>query len=421
MLTLQGHLSTQPVHLSWRLPRSKSLWARRLLLDALEGCRQPLRTDEALPDDIRALASALDALEQGETVIDVLESGTAMRLMLAYLAGKTDRPRRLCGQGRQHQRPIAPLVEALRELGAKIDYLGEAGYPPLAISPASLTATTAHLDASASSQYLSALFLLAPFLAEVTSIDTRPHGIASRPYAQMTLALLAERGYRWEEREEGCFTYRGRVAPSTAPLSEVEGDWSAASYAYSLLTFLPVGSTCSLPSLQMPSLQGDAEALQEIFGVLGIQTERDTAGICLKRVATVAPPSFVYGMQHCPDLAPAVVVAFLGQAIPFQLTGVAHLRIKESDRLLALQTELAKLGYPLNVAPDALAWQGRREEAPTSPLLSPHGDHRIAMALAPLALHQGELRLSTPEVVAKSFPHYWQELRQTRLFTTHLS
>lgn len=421
MLLLQANLPQQAVQLLWRLPRSKSLWARQLLLDELEGIRQPLPTDESLPDDLIALSEALDAFDRGDTTLDVLESGTAMRLLLAFLAVRTRQTVRLQGRGRQHQRPISPLVEALRQLGAKVDYLGEEGFPPLAIHPATIGAEEVTLDASASSQYLSALLLLAPQLSGCLAIDTRSYGIASRPYATMTQALLAQRGYRWVEAPAGYFSYLGQEAPELPAIQQVEGDWSAASYAYALLAFLPEGSTFLLPDLYLPSLQGDAEALQAIFSALGILTAPADEGVCLTKVAQASPRPFTYSMKDCPDLVPAVVVALLGLGIPFRLTGVAHLRLKESDRLLTLQTELAKLGYPIELEADALAWEGKRYDHPALPLLEPHGDHRIAMALALLALREGSLRLSTPEVVAKSFPRYWQELTQTRLFISQQS
>lgn len=421
MLELRGHLPPGPVRLTWSLPPSKSLWARRLLLDTLEGSRAPLPSGEVIPEDILALSEALGAFEAGATRIDVRESGTAMRLMLAFLAAKADRTIHLVGQGRQHKRPIAPLVDSLRELGASIEYLEAEGFPPLAIHSSPLTGISARLDASASSQYLSALFLLAPFLSEATVIDSRQYPLASRPYAEMTLALLAQHGYRWREEETGYFIYEGRRSASPRPASSVEGDWSAASYAYALLALLPEGSSVEIPTLQLPSLQGDAEALRSFFLQLGIATEAEGGGVRLVKHASPNLERMVCSMKDSPDLVPAVVVALVGQGIPFKLTRVAHLRLKESDRLLALQLELAKLGYPLTIGPDSLSWEGKRDAPKPSPVLHTHGDHRIAMALSLLALVCGPLTLDAPEVVGKSFPNYWQTLLATSLFSSHQS
>lgn len=415
MYLIRANYPNQPVQFSWKLPRSKSLWARHLLLDAMESKKLNILQEEATPIDIRALAQALQAFEAGELCLDVCESGTAMRLLLAFLVAQTDRPIHLRGQGRQHQRPIAPLVSALRQLGARIDYLGEEGFPPLAIYPSELNGEYVELDTSSSSQYLSALFLLAPILSPGVRIDTSRHTLASRPYAEMTRQFLAYRGYLWEEESTGIFIYRGKQQ-ALAGSREIEADWSAASYAYALLALLPVGSSCTLSGLHLPSLQGDAEALCQIFTTLGVTTTEGSSGVCLTKQTGKATPFFRFSMQSCPDLVPAVVVALVGRGIPFRLEGVAHLRIKESDRLLALKEELAKLGYDLLIEDDALSWDGKRGSYIKGTLLSAHGDHRIAMALALLALQEGSLQLDSPDVVSKSFPGYWEVLAHTGLF-----
>lgn len=415
MHLIRANYPDQPVQFSWKLPRSKSLWARHLLLDAMESKELNILQEDATPIDIRALAQALQAFETGEMCLDVCESGTAMRLLLAFLVARTDRPIHLRGQGRQHQRPIASLVSALRQLGACIDYLGEEGFPPLAIYPSQLNGKYVELDASSSSQYLSALFLLAPILSPGVRIDTSRHTLASRPYAEMTRQLLAYRGYLWEEESMGVFIYRGKQQ-ALAGSCEIEADWSAASYAYALLALLPVGSSCTLSGLHLPSLQGDAEALCQIFTALGVTTTEGSSGVCLTKQTKKAPPFFRFSMHSCPDLVPAVVVVLIGRGIPFRLEGVAHLRIKESDRLLALKEELAKLVYDLLIEDDALSWDGKRGSYIKGTLLSAHGDHRIAMALALLALQEGSLQLDSPDVVPKSFPGYWEVLAHTGLF-----
>ena len=166
----------------------------------------------------------------------------------------------------------------------------------------------------------------------------------------------------------------------------------------------------------MPSLQGDAEALCQIFRSLGVTTTEGSSGVFLTKQTEKATPFFRFSMHSCPDLVPSVVVALVGRGIPFRLEGVAHLRIKESDRLLALKEELAKLGYDLLIEDDALSWDGKRGSYIKGTLLSAHGDHRIAMALALLALQEGSLQLDSPDVVSKSFPGYWEVLAHTGLF-----
>jgi len=340
-----------------------------------------------------------------------------MRFVCAYLAVTTQRSVRLSGTGRQYERPIAPLVEALRSQGAKITYLNYEGYPPLLIEPSTFAWQGCELDASSSSQYLSALLLLAPTLPTGFEVDTRHYGLASRPYALMTIAQLREQGFIWKEATSGLFCYQGKKeedSRSTSPLDRgYEADWSAASYAYALLSLLPVGSTIELSGLALPSLQGDAAYLVQLFEQLGIKTDKTEAGICITHTAEEAKRAhFTAHMSDCPDLVPAVVAALVGRGESFMLSGVAHLRIKESDRLQALADELAKLGVQLTLGPDSLSWDGKTPLTAhgSAPTLSPHGDHRIAMALALLALRVPKLRMQEPEVVAKSFPHFWQEV-----------
>lgn len=401
-------------HGTWTLPASKSLWARALILEAIsQGHLKREALPQDVPEDIRALQDALLAYEQGATEINVGESGTAMRFMTAYLAAMTARPLILSGMGRQHQRPIAPLVTALRELGAHISYLQEDGYPPLKITPVKHLEGCTHLDASSSSQYLSALLLLCPRMKAGYTIDTRGEHIASYPYALMTLEQLRAYGYLWEEAPRGYFTYLGQREVTTPP-PLYEADWSAASYAYALLSLLPMGSTIKLQGLYLPSLQGDATHLVHIFEQIGIDTETTEGGIMIIHRGKQSPScgSFTAHMNECPDLVPAVVVALVGRNIPFTLTGVAHLRIKESDRLQALSDELAKLGVRLSLGEDSLSWDGKTplcSEGVTA-TLSPHGDHRIAMALSLLALRLSPLRMEHPEVVGKSFPNFWSEI-----------
>ena len=416
-LTLSTREQTAPLHLRWSLPPSKSLWARALLLDALRGKLPHFDFAEGTPLDILALHAALHACQEGADEINVSESGTAMRFVCAYLAVTTQHPVRLSGTGRQHERPIAPLVEALRSQGAKITYLNHEGYPPLLIEPCTFTWQGCELDASSSSQYLSALLLLTPALPVGFRVDTRRYGLASRPYALMTIAQLREQGFIWEEEPSGLFCYRGKKeedSRSTSPLDRgYEADWSAASYAYALLSLLPVGSTIELSGLALPSLQGDADYLVQFFEQLGVLTEKTGDGIRITH--TEQRPSrvcFTAHMSDCPDLVPAIVTALVGRGAAFRLSGVTHLRIKESDRLQALADELAKLGVKLTLGPDSLSWDGKTPLTAhgSAPTLSPHGDHRIAMALALLALRVPKLRMQEPEVVAKSFPCFWQEV-----------
>ena len=414
-LRLQPRELTAPQQLSWSLPSSKSLTARRLLLHALEegGALLPLELDADTPEDIRVLVSALEAHRRGEPVIHVGASGTAMRFLTAYLAATTPYPLCLEGADRQHERPIAPLVTALRGAGADITYLEAEGFPPLAIAPARLEGELLELDASSSSQYLSALLLLSPRLSPGCCIELGNKPLASAPYAAMTLQLLGEAGYRWQQ-EGTCYHYLGKVrgARSAQPLRD-EADWSAASYAYVLTKLLPLGSSCFLSRLRYPSLQGDSEALLGRFALLGVQSEVQEEGILLRHKAAPSIREMRWEFNSCPDLVPSFAVLGCALGLPFHFTGVAHLRLKESDRLMALVTELAKLGYSLELAVDSLSYDGRPTKLTAGaplPTLATYRDHRMAMALALLALKHPGLGIADAEVVAKSFPSYWQQL-----------
>lgn len=415
-----------PQPFTWHLPPSKSLLARQLVLASLEG--RPLPTDldsrEDLPEDIHALLSALRREAEGASVISVGESGTAMRFMTAYLSAKATRSLRLEGTARQHERPIAPLVEAMRQLGAKIHYLERVGYPPLSIEPAVLHGGRITLDASHSSQYLSALLLLAPILQERVEISLT-HPLVSAPYALMTQAVLQGAGYPWVTQEDGAFTYdpvdriEAKQLPQL-PLVE-EADWSAASYAYALISLLPIGAECRLPRLMLPSPQGDSLYLPSLFEALGVTTEVGDGVVRLRKVCLPQQKTFRAHLSSCPDLVPALVTALVGNDVAFRIEGIGHLRIKESDRLGALASEFLKLHIPLCVESDALSWDRQlltssntsstSFSSPTqTPLINPHQDHRIAMALALMAVRVKQLCISSPDCVKKSFPSYWEQL-----------
>ena len=422
--TLASGEAPQPF--TWHLPPSKSLLARQLVLASLEG--RPLPTDldsrEDLPQDIHVLLSALRSEAEGVSVISVGESGTAMRFMTAYLSAKATRSLRLEGTARQHERPIAPLVEAMRQLGAKIHYLERVGYPPLSIEPAVLHGGRVTLDASHSSQYLSALLLLAPILQERVEISLT-HPLVSAPYALMTQAVLQGAGYPWVTQEDGAFTYdpvdriEAKQLPQL-PLVE-EADWSAASYAYALISLLPIGAECRLPHLMLPSPQGDSLYLPSLFEALGVTTEVGDGFVRLRKVCLPQQKTFRVHLSSCPDLVPALVTALVGNDVAFRIEGIGHLRIKESDRLGALASEFLKLHVSLCVEPDTLSWDRQpltssntsstSFSSPTqTPLINPHQDHRIAMALALMAVRVKQLCIYNPSCIKKSFPSYWEQL-----------
>ncbi len=405
---------------AFSLPVSKSLLARRLVLAVLEERELPVWDAEdlkILPEDIRYLYQALHDFLEGKTEISVGESGTAMRLMTAFLAFKTKNVCKLFGLGRQHNRPIAPLVEALRALGADIEYLEKDGYPPLLFRPAMIKAKSIALDVSQSSQYLSALLLLAPLVQEGKYlIDTRRNKLVSAPYAFMTMDVLKEAGYHWQE-DKGLFSYQGK-GHRLNEANVVEADWTAASYAYALCTSLEEGAKILLPQLCLPSLQGDSLYLPKFYEHFAVATEKHPSGIIIhkSKEAEKADENETLSMDcsQCPDLVPTFVATCILHRRAFSFSGVHHLRIKECDRLAVLKRESEKVGVCLEINEDNISWNGSFRKVPCTKVeLNPEGDHRMAMALAPMMaeLNSEGVIIQNPEVVSKSFPNYWDNLR----------
>ena len=401
------------------LPLSKSIGARHLMLSAICKRNVPSLGEhiEAIPRDLIDLVKALKDFDEGKTVINVAESGTAMRFMLSYISVHTQRKIRLEGTGRQHERPIKPLVDALLQLGCNITYLEKTGYPPLLIEPAEIAPKPIKLDASKSSQYLSSLLLLAP-LIEDKAFSIEPIGgmIASRPYIDITIEILREYGFHWQYID-GVFRVAS-IPENHLNINnlQLEGDWSAASYFYMLQRLHPAESI-QLKNLIIPSLQGDSKLLIKLYLDLGVITTEVENGIRLSlgqgRNKTEA---IVVSCNQQPDLVPALVATFIGLNQRFRIEGIAHLRLKESDRIAALTTEISKLGIDLKANEDSLEWDGQSSQRSiTEPFkLSTYQDHRIAMALAPLMASRNKLGviIDNPECVSKSFPSYWAEIEK---------
>ena len=401
------------------LPLSKSIGARHLMLSAI--CKRNIPSlgehIESIPRDLIDLVKALTDFDEGKTVINVAESGTAMRFMLSYISVHTQSKVRLEGTGRQHERPIKPLVDALLQLGCNITYLEKTGYPPLLIEPAEITPKPIKLDASKSSQYLSALLLLAPLIEdEAFSIEPIGGMIASRPYIDITIEILREYGFYWQYID-GVFRV---VSIPEKHLNinnlQLEGDWSAASYFYMLQRLHPVESI-QLKNLIIPSLQGDSKLLIKLYQDLGVITTEVENGIRLSSGnGRNTAEAIVVSCNQQPDLVPALVASFIGLNQRFRIEGIAHLRLKESDRIAALTTEISKLGIDLKANEDSLEWDGQSSQRSiTEPFkLLTYQDHRIAMALAPLMASRNKLGviIDNPECVSKSFPSYWAEIEK---------
>lgn len=393
------------LHADVRLPASKSLSARALVLDALSGAGGEGLSNLSDCDDTRAMRSAFAAT--GDT-INIGAAGTAMRFLTAFLS-VTAGSRTLTGTERMCHRPIGILVEALRSLGADIAYLGEEGFPPLRITGRTLNGGRIEVDGSISSQYVSALLMIGPTLRGGLTLSLRGH-IASRPYIEMTMALMRQFGACVDWTDERTIAASGSYRPTRY---SVEADWSAASYWYEAVALSQDDSAeVRLHGLQEKSLQGDS-LVSTLFEPLGVRTVFccDASGPSIrltKNGKAAARMEQDFAMQ--PDLAQTFVACCTLLGTRFRFTGLESLRIKETDRLRALQNELRKLGFVLyEPTCGTLVWDG--ETCDVQPAaLDTYEDHRMAMALAPVALRTGSLRINNPEVVSKSYPRFWNDL-----------
>ncbi len=403
-------LKSKALHLKSeiKITGSKSETNRLLLLQALYPNITLENTSNS--DDSEVMSSALSTNNQQPTtanqIIDIHHAGTAMRFLTAYFASQENRIVTLTGSSRMKERPIKILVEALKQLGAKIDYLENDGFPPIKITGQKLTNNKVSLPANVSSQYISALLLIAPKLQnglELTLIGE----ITSIPYIKMTLNLLEEIGV-----ETAFIGNIIIVKPKTQNLNPktltVESDWSSASYFYSIIALSEAGSQITLSSYKQNSLQGDS-ALVEIYKKLGIETHFDGNKMTLVKQPNFKPKPLNLDLNNTPDIAQTIVVTCLGLGIGCHLTGLHTLKIKETDRLEALKTELSKLGASISVTNESLTLAPSNKLNPNQTIAT-YNDHRMAMAFAPLAL-KTNINIENAEVVSKSYPDFWKDLK----------
>ena len=367
------------------LPASKSISNRILILTALSKSSY-LAKNLSDSDDTQVLKKALLSLQMGDTTFDVGAAGTSMRFLTAFLA-QTEGVWTITGTERMKNRPIKILVDSLCEIGGKIEYLEKEKFPPLQIHGRKLSGGAIRLDGSVSSQYLSALMMIAPLMQQGLDICLEGN-IISRPYIYMTIRLMQTFGV--EAIQEG---KQIRIEPQTyRPVPfKVESDWSAASYWYAIMALAESSADIELTGLEENSIQGDAK-VAELFESIRLAKRLD------------------YDFTNEPDLAQTLVVTCCVLDISFHFTGLQSLRIKETDRISALQTELRKLGYAVKTNESEMEWSGERCEAESDPVISTYEDHRMAMAFAPACLKTGKIRIKNPGVVSKSYPGFWSNL-----------
>lgn len=386
------------------LPASKSISNRVLLLNAL--CATPGRLSNlAQCDDTDAVLSALAQPDASE--VNIGAAGTAMRFLTAYFATREGREVVIDGTERMRQRPIGVLVDALRQLGADIEYVEAEGYPPLKITGTRLHGGALTVSGSVSSQYITAILLIAPVIGGITL--TIEGEIMSRPYIDMTLALMARYGVKAEWRENVIHVPAGEY---TALDFTVEADWSAASYWWAMQAIVPQ-SRITLKGLEPQSLQGDSR-IAELMSQMGVTGNWCGRYLDLRSNGGVGCCCSTFAdLSGTPDIAQTLVVMLCLMGRPFRITGLRTLRIKETDRLEALRTELRKLGYVMKVeGDDAISWHFETTAAEASPHICTYHDHRMAMAFAPAAIRFPGLIIDDAQVVSKSYPLFWEHLRQ---------
>lgn len=390
------------------LPSSKSISNRALIISALAGGGIiPKNLSDC--DDTEVV---IEALRNMPEVIDIKAAGTAMRFMTAYLSTRVDGCHIVTGTERMKHRPIKVLVDALRFLGADIEYVGEEGYPPLRICGRQMDGGTLDIQGDVSSQYISALLMVAPVMRQGLTLNLKGE-VISRPYIDLTLCMMREWGARVEWTDQRTITVE--PYPYMARDYVIENDWSAASYWYEIIALSRGdGDSLTLNGLMDGSKQGDS-SLRYVFSLLGVKTVFAETGsitdVRLKRVKSMVP-RLEYDFINSPDLAQTFVAACCAMDVKFHFRGLQTLKIKETDRIEALKTEMLKLGYVLHdVNGCELYWDGERCEPATDMSIDTYDDHRMALAFAPMALRLGEMRINNPHVVSKSYPHFWSDLR----------
>ncbi len=381
------------------LPTSKSISNRLLMMSVLCGSKA-VADNLSESDDTRVM---IEALQGDKKLVDVGAAGTSMRFLTAYLATLPG-THEITGSDRMKKRPIALLVDALRQLGAKIDYVGEEGFPPLRITGGSIKGGHLTLPGGVSSQYISALMMIGPTLRGGLTISLEGN-VISTPYIEMTKAVMEAFGAHvsWESNvisvAERKYIYSQK---------SVEGDWSAASYWYAMAALMP-GTKVKLLGLHRDSLQGDS-AVARIAAPLGVSTTFEPDGALISS-SDVHLNEYEYNFICQPDLAQTFVVLCCLMGVHFRFTGLQSLRIKETDRMAALENELRKIGFVIQSnGVDTLSWDGTTCPPSHEPIAT-YKDHRMAMAFAPSALTLGEVLIAEPEVVSKSYPKFWDDLR----------
>lgn len=387
------------------LPSSKSESNRLLIMNALSKDKITIH-NRSNARDTETLLQLLDN-KNHLTTFDVLDAGTAMRFLTAYLAVATDKEVIITGTERMQSRPIGILVDALNSIGAKISYEKKAGYPPLKIKPLEKQSSAKiSIPGNISSQYISALLMIAPSLPLGLEIHMESP-VFSKPYIDMTLSLMQLSGILYGQQDDTL-----TIKPQLYKQSEqsAESDWSAASYWFSIIALSQVGKKVFLRGLKAKSFQGD-QVIKDIAKNFGVSYQFQTDGVLLEKIAIASKNKLQLDFKKCPDLAQTILPCAAALKIDIDMTGLESLRIKETDRIKALQNELSKFNCHL-VELEKGKWTLNSSNfvAESHQQIETYEDHRMAMGFAPLAVTM-DIQINDIAVVNKSYPSFWDDLK----------
>ncbi|MES2131884.1 MAG: 3-phosphoshikimate 1-carboxyvinyltransferase [Bacteroidota bacterium] len=406
-MTITLHKPEAPIAGSVFLPGSKSISNRVLMIKALSGLDFHLN-NESNSDDTQHLIKALSLINSTASgTIDIGHAGTDMRFLTAYLSLKQG-SFELTGSERMQQRPIKELVDVLRSLGADISYKNREGYPPLAISGKKLKGGKATIKGSVSSQFISALLLVAPYFELGLELAIE-EDIVSKPYIDMTMEIMKAFGAEvsWQGHKINVKPVAYRYSKTAYA---VESDWSAASYYYSFVALSPAGTKLSLKGLFKNSLQADA-VCASIYTHFGVETHYSEEEILIIKTTDLTTPTFEYNFINCPDIAQTLVCTGIAMNRPFYFTGLQTLKTKETDRIEALKTELKKLDRVIEITANTMKYYSEAASINKKELIvSTYKDHRMAMSFAAFALLLDGIVIKDAEVVTKSYPTFWEDL-----------
>ena len=407
-MLLKLNKPSNPISGKIYLPGSKSISNRILIIKALSDLPFVIK-NLSDSDDTKYLKEALDNCPTNK-VIHVGHAGTDMRFLTAFLSLKND-SYELTGSERLQQRPIKDLVDVLRNLGAEINYKNTEGYPPLSIKGKQLEGGKVEISGSLSSQFITALLLVAPYFKnglELTIINE----LVSKPYVNMTIELMKEFGASvyWKDNIIS-------VEPKPYYYSKkeyiVEGDWSAASYYYSLVALSQINTNLTIKGLFEISLQADS-ICKTIYNRFGVSTEFLNDEIVITKTNIPNSSLFEYDFIQCPDIAQTIFCTCIGLNISFKFTGLQTLKVKETDRIIALKSESKKLGFDFTISENSIQYKNNYSTfTPNNILIRTYNDHRMAMSFAPLCLLFDIIIIENAEVVSKSYPLFWEHLKQT--------